>query len=110
MFKGILELEIDGRKRGFKFGMASLAKFCEFEGIAWFKLEDVLKAGQVSTIINFFYAGALIYAERNKLEIDFDYGTVADWLDEVGVAKAAEEMYKAFAAYSEKNSVAPTMN
>jgi hypothetical protein len=111
MFNGIVEIEIGGEKRGFRFSLAALDHFCKLENCAWYEMDKVLMDGQISTIINFFLAGALSYAKKKKLTDQIDYDTVEDWLSELGVHRAAEEMYKVFTLYkdpNEKNVSAPS--
>lgn len=96
-YKGIIELESNGVKRGFKFGLRSMTLFCESQGIC-FKdskehLEKASKDGNMGVIVSFYHAGAVAYARLAKIpEPSLD--EVFAWVDEIGMGKLDAEIEK----------------
>ncbi len=111
-YKGVVESEILGEKRGFKFGIATMAMLCEMENKTF---ADVIKLlddpSNLKTQINFYYAAAVQYVRLfrkdhpNLQEPSFE--EVANWMDSVS-EKLKEEMNEAaFAHYQDPNKEAP---
>ncbi len=89
----MIEFEINGKKRGFRFGTYTFKLIYELAGKD-VNIEDVFtKLGnrdgstldQFEFLTTFCYACAKHYALSNKQEIDFTEVDVADWIDERGV-------------------------
>lgn len=101
LIKGIFEYEIGGKKRGFKFGMLASDYFCQEENITLAQMQDRLLNPTPKTAINCAYAAARAYCESKEIDIDFKRADVADWLDEIGVIKFFESIYKTLEVYQE---------
>lgn len=120
--KGIFEFEIEGQKRGFKFGTYAFSIACEKEGDidlnTLFKRcgfpykdgkdkqgKDIIKAekAKMKSLLHLFFGAASHYAEDNGQPIDFKVSTVSNWMDELGEAKLMEMINESFFQYIPKN-------
>lgn len=86
----ISEIEVNGVKRGFKFGTYSMAITCKEEKCSVTELGNRLEKAEenLETILNFMYGAAVAYQKSKKLEVDFTPVDVADWLDVIGLEKS----------------------
>ena len=109
--KGIFEFEVNGIKRGFKFGTYALAiaqerDGCElstlFQRIGYGKMEG--RNVNVMSLLNIFYGAAVHYAESKRQEIDFSASDVSDWLDEMGLEKTNNMLASGLETFTPKNS------
>lgn len=121
--KGIFEFEVNGEKRGFKFGTYALSVACEKDDCAADVLlkrcgipytvvkdgKDIIKMEQpkLKSLLHLFYGAAMHYAEDNNLSIDFKPSTVSNWLDQIGLEKLNDMMVQGLTQYSPKNSNSP---
>jgi hypothetical protein len=48
-YKGVVEIEIFGEQRGFKFGMAAMAQLCHLEGTNWEGVQKRFLAAEITT-------------------------------------------------------------
>lgn len=93
-YKGVVEIDILGEKRGFKVGTRSLILFCEMEKIPFNGAEDHLKNGGTAVGLKFYHCAAIAYAKlMNKPEPSFD--DLCAWVDELGFAKMEKELEEA---------------
>lgn len=109
--KGIFEYEVDGVKRGFKFGTYGIGEACEKENCTVDELfrrcgmpyvtkdkngKDEVRADRprLKSLLHLIYGAAVHYAEDNDLPVDFKVSEVSNWLDEIG-----EEKVKPMLAY-----------
>jgi hypothetical protein len=114
--KGIFEFEIEGKKRGFKFGTYAFAVACDQDKSV---LSDLLKKigvpyevdGEkradpvnIMSLLNVFYGAAVHYAKHKKQGVDFTPDEVSDWLDELGLEKVNGYLQEGLNQYSPKNS------
>lgn len=121
--KGIFEFEIEGQKRGFKFGTYAFSIACEKEGDidlnTLFKRcgfpykagkdkddKDIIKAekAKIKTLLHLFYGAACHFAEDNDKPTDFKVSTVSNWMDELGEARLMEMIHESFFQHIPKNS------
>jgi hypothetical protein len=100
--KGISEIEVSGRKRGFKFGTYQLSIVCELEKCSLSELSNKLRAANLSTVLNVLYAGAVSYCKSNKIDIDFEVVDVADWMDEIGLDQGMQIINKGLQSEDKK--------
>lgn len=125
MKKGIFEFEVNGEKRGLKFGTYGLGVACDKEKCS----VDVLykRIGQpyiegegenktvkrdpvnLMALLHLFYGAAVHYAESVKREVDFSASDVSDWLDALGVDRVNEIMTEGLNQYIPKNSKSPAV-
>lgn len=99
---GVFSFDINGKKRGFKFGMYGYAEACEkencdldelFERIGLREYEDKkIRKPKLKAIIHLYYGAAVQYAEDNNQEIDFSVSNVAGWLDYLGADRVQKMM------------------
>ena len=81
--RGILELEIGGKKRQLKFSMNFWAMFTKDLDIQLHELGAVFENGfGLSDIIKIVYFGLKAGSISNREEIDYTEGIVGDWMDE----------------------------
>lgn len=93
-YKGVVELEILGEKRGFKVGTRALLMFCEMEKISFDQAEEHLKNGGTTVGLKFYHCAAIAYAKlNNQPEPSFD--DLCAWVDELGFAKMEKELEQA---------------
>lgn len=75
---------IDGKERGFSFGMNCWSEFCKLHNIGPDQLgsfdSDSLGLEMIRDIL---YCAALAWCESNDQPIDFNKFTVGDWIDEM---------------------------
>lgn len=113
-YKGIVEIEILGEKRGFKFGTASMLQLCQ---VLKCSLVDVVKRlddkSDLEVQLNFFYTGACQYVRLKKAD-DKDYVVaeptfeqVANWVDSILPSQKEEITNAAFSQYADPNTEAP---
>jgi hypothetical protein len=102
LFKTTVEIDVDGVKRGLKFGMLASGYFCEEEKITLKEMTDRLQEPTPWTAINCIYAAAKAYNISNKLPVDFTQTEVADWIDTLGIQPVFEMIYKSMQTYQEK--------
>jgi hypothetical protein len=111
MVKKIFEMEVEGAKRGFRFGMWTNGKACELEKCTIDELFERLGitggSPSIMTLTNWFFAAAICYANGNKSEVDFTSQDVSDWIDFYGLEKSMKMMTEAFSTPDIKNNEAP---
>src|SRR5688572_13554077 len=113
-YKGVVEIEILGKQRGFKFGTASMAMLCELENA---KLNEVVArlddiTNNINTAINFYYSAAVAYVRLNNSEteskiVEPTREQVANWMDSLAAETKQKIESDAFATYSSPNVTAP---
>src|SRR5687768_3326158 len=107
--KGVFEFEIEGQKRGFKFGMMALAITEQKEGKSLKQIFDLLSEGraEIMLTLHLFYGAAVQYADSNKMPVNFSVSDVSDWIDDIGLDAATEMLTEGFKQYAPKNSASP---
>jgi hypothetical protein len=100
-YKGVVEVEILGEKRGFKFGMAAMAQLCQLEGTNLKGVQERLGEGEIGTMVNLLFAAAYQYAALNKAEKP-TYEEVANWIDHLE-GKENEILQAAFYQHKDPN-------
>ena len=104
----MIEFDIDGKKRGLKFGTYTFQIINELTGTTTVQeVFDELKKGMPGFATAFYFACAKHYAMSKKQPIDFEQVDVADWMDELGTDKVAEITGTLFHTYLQKNLPAP---
>jgi len=110
----VFEVEIEGVKRGFRFNMLALGKACRIEQCDINELFNRLLGSKednrqpdIVSMMNFFHAAAINYAEGNKQEVDFTAQDVSDWLDHFGLTQTMEMMTEGLKTAKSKNQEAP---
>jgi threonine dehydrogenase-like Zn-dependent dehydrogenase len=104
-FKGVVEIEVLGEQRGFKFGMAAMVMMCKLEGKDLNGVQESLNNGELPTFINLMYAAAVQYAKLYK-KPEPSFEEVANWLDHLD-GKENEIIKTAFQQSESPNPVAP---
>lgn len=84
----VSEIEVNGVKRGFRFGTYTFAVATKEENCSITQLYERLGEGNLTAILNFLYAAAVSYQKHKKLPVDFDAVDVSDWLDVIGLEKS----------------------
>lgn len=107
MNDGIEVVEINGVKRGFKFGPRSVALAEREDGCKAGELFKKMQDGDQLAVLNMFYGAAVDYANVNKKTIDFNSSDVADWVYDMGFDKAMDILNVGLKSYNEKNRKAP---
>lgn len=106
-YKGVVEIDILGEKRGFKFGLASMAQLCELQKET---LEEVVKRldnkADLTIQLNFFYTGAVQYAKLFNKEVP-SHSEVANWVDHLLDAQKEKIGEIAFESFVDPNVKAP---
>jgi hypothetical protein len=104
-YKGVVEIEILGEQRGFKFGMAAMVMLCKLENKDLKGVQEALNVGDLPTYINLMYAAAVQYAKLYK-KPEPSFEEVANWLDHIE-GKESEIIKAAFYQDATPNPVAP---
>lgn len=107
MFDGIQEIEVNGVKRGFKFGPYAIAVAEREDGCKAGELFKKISEGDQLAILNMFYGAAVAYCKVNKQTADFSSSDVSDWVFQMGIDKAMGLYTNGFKSYTEKNLKAP---
>lgn len=111
-YKGVVEIEILGEKRGFKFGMACTAMLCKIEGCSLKEVQERLAANDQSTMCNMYYAAAVQYVrlkntEQTEKVKEPTFEEVANWIDNMSLTQNEDAVKTAFAQYEDPNGKAP---
>lgn len=112
-YKGVVEIDILGEKRGFKFGIGAMSMLCELEkGSLKEVVERLDDNSNLKTQVNFYYSAAISYIrlknaeeKTNLPEPTFDQ--VANWIDCLAVDIKNQLNEVAFAQYQDPNKEAP---
>jgi hypothetical protein len=98
----IVDFEINGKKRGFKFGTLAVRMIMELRGLN--SINDLIirmsNAADIPFTLDILYCAAKSWCMAKKVEIDFTQEDVADWMDEIGLDEATSIINKAFTQYS----------
>lgn len=107
-YKGVVEIDILGDKRGFKFGMAWTAMLCKLEGLKLSEVQKKLADNDSGTMCNFYYAAAVQYHKLFKIDgAEPTYEEVANWIDNMSLADNENAVKAAFEQYIDPNQKAP---
>ena len=98
-----IQIEIDGVKRGFKFGVWVLGELIKKEGLQIQSLHDSIESNPIEFYVNVMYYGALWNCSRSKTEPDFDKEDVFEWVDLLG-GLGSEELLKIQEVFSQSVS------
>lgn len=104
-FKGVVEVDILGEKRGFKFGMAAMVQLCKLEATDLKGVQEKIGSGDISTMLNLLYSAAVQYAKLYKKE-EPSYEEVANWIDHLE-GRESEIISTAFGQPDDPNQTAP---
>lgn len=112
-YKGVVEIEILGSIRGFKFGTAYLTFLCE---ILNEKLSVVIKrlddAEDIDAKLKHYYAGAVQYVRLKNAEDktslpEPSFVEVCNWIDSLMTDQKNKIDETAFSKYEDPNAQAP---
>lgn len=104
----MIEFEIEGKKRGFRFGTYTFRIINELLGRD-VPIEEVFKRLEDSDVplvekfdytVKFCLACAKHYAMTKKQEIDFTEFDVSEWIDELGMTTVQKHMAELVKVYS----------
>ena len=112
MISQTIQVDIEGRQRGFRFGTYALAVACKESGCATVEqffgsFIGVDKPESQLNILNLFYGAACQYANHKKEPVDFNSTDVSEWLDLLGSEKVTEMFTEFLKTYTPKNSTPP---
>lgn len=120
----MVEIQVNGVTRGFRFGTQTLRVIREVTGIETIEeifeglmnnsknqgVDKVRVRSQIDHIFfinDFLFSCAKDYARVNKQDSNFTKEDVSDWLDTIGLAEAMNVVGKLIKGYTEKNAKAP---
>lgn len=107
-YKGVVEIDILGAKRGFKFGMACVAMLCKLEGLKLSEVNVKLAENDSGAMCNFYYSAAVQYHRLFKVNgPEPTYEEVANWIDNMSLEQNTEAVKAAFEQYGSPNQEAP---
>lgn len=108
----MIEVEINGVTRGFKFGTYTFKLINELSGDK--SIEDVFEllsnsekhsmTDRINFLRTFYFACAQHYTLSKKQKVDFDEIEVSDWIDEMGIEKTSDIMAQLLKVYTDKNT------
>lgn len=84
--KGTTLIKIGGKERPIKFGTNQSSKYCEVRSVSLAEMQDELSDISKNTgseIRDLIFSALWAGAKSDKLEVDFDYIEVGDWIDEM---------------------------
>ncbi|MBX0290110.1 hypothetical protein K3G63_06650 [Hymenobacter sp. HSC-4F20] len=96
--RGLGHMTIGGQKRPFQVnGIRQANAFCETLNIElddyWQKMTQIASNGVLSNMVllsAFVYSSLYAGARKERLEIDFDYEDVVDWIEDADESEAPE--------------------
>lgn len=94
-YKGIFEIEILGKKRGFKFGMGAFAHACRLDDCSIGEITKRILSGDLQSQLTLIYTASVQYARLQK-ESEATQEQVNDWIDHVGIDQFGAAMVSAF--------------
>jgi hypothetical protein len=94
-YKGVFEIEVLGKKRGFKFGMGAFAHLCRLENCSIGEATNLIIQGDLQAQLGLLYTAAVQYARIHK-EQDPTQEQVNDWVDHIGLDKFIGAISSAF--------------
>ena len=100
-YKGVVEIEILGEQRGFKFGMAAMAQLCQLERTDWKGVQEKFLAADITTTANLFFVTATQYARLAKIT-EPTYEDVLNWVDHLDEGQQAKIIQAFFYHHIEK--------
>lgn len=112
-YKGVVEIDILGEKRGFKFGISAMSMLCELEKCS---LKEVVERlddnSNLKTQVNFYFSAAISFIRLKNAEEKISlpeptFDQVANWIDCLAVDIKAQLNEVAFAGYKGPNTEAP---
>ncbi|MEB3210265.1 MAG: hypothetical protein VKL39_02875 [Leptolyngbyaceae bacterium] len=104
-YKGVVEIEILGEKRGFKFGIASMAMLCKLENCSLNEVQKKLQDSDIGANLNLYYSAAVQFARLYKQK-EPTYEEVCNWIDHLSQDQNEEAVKAAFAMYEDPNQTA----
>jgi len=106
-YKGVVEIEILGEKRGFKFGLASMAMLCKLEGLKLSEVNEKLTENDPGVMCNFYYAAAIQYCKLFKIKDEPTLEEVSNWIDNMSLEQNESTVTAAFLSHVDPNKEAP---
>jgi len=85
-YKGIVSVEILGRKRGFKFGTMQAALFCKDMQCKLPQIAQMLDGTDIEAQISWYWSAAVAYSRLMK-EDEPSKDEVAAWIDSYGFSE-----------------------
>jgi hypothetical protein len=106
---GIIEIDINGQKRGFKFGTYTFKVIREISGVDTIEgvFTTLTKSNNAEFIVSFVQACAIHYAKEKGLDTKITDMQVSDWIDEMGLVNCRLMITELIRAYTAKNLPAP---
>lgn len=106
---GVYEVEIDGEKFGFEFGMLASSYTEEVAGLSIFEVFQKIGTGRsTKSLLHYFYGGAKAYNEFRDIDDKVSVATVSKLVERIGLEKASDIYLKSIATYLPKNGKALT--
>ena len=81
--RGLIQVEIGGQLRTFKFGMNTLSNFSQLHSGKPGDFGDQFTKDPIGALRDLAYCGLLTRRSENDLPEDFTPETVGDWIDEM---------------------------
>lgn len=105
--KGLLEIEIAGEKRGFKFGILQMAQLKDLEKCSIKELAERFDDPENFMVkVHLFYSGAYQYAKLKGIPPP-TVEEVGSWMDELMDQQKEELNRAAFSTFQDPNEKAP---
>jgi len=82
-YKGIVEIDVFGAKKGFKFGTMQAALFCKSMNCKLAEMSELLDGTDIEAQITWYWTAAVAYARLFKKE-EPSKDEVAAWIDTFG--------------------------
>ncbi len=105
--KGVFEVEADGEKIGFEFGMWASSCTEEVSGLTIFEIFKKIGEGRQRPMIQYFYGGMMAYNEFRGIQKEIKLPDVAKMLEKIGAEKAVQIYLDSIKSYTTKNGKAP---
>lgn len=108
-YKGVVEMQILGEQRCFKFGTASMIQLCKMLNVTLPELVEKLNnPNDLEARVGFFYTAACQHVDLYQKGTKPTFAEVANWIDHMSVGQQNEIADISFASHKDPNTEAPT--
>lgn len=104
---GLFEVEIEGEKIGFEFGMLASMHTEEVADMTIFDVFKKIASGRQKPLVQYFLGGLNAYNEFRGIEKRYSVMETTKIIEKLGLEKSMEIYLKSIEAYVPKNGQAP---
>jgi hypothetical protein len=106
---GVFEVEVEGEKIGFEFGMLASMHTEEIADMTIFEVFKKISTGRQKPYYQYFYGGLMAYNEFRGIEKKMTIPEVTRIMEKLGAEKCTEIYLKSINSFVAKNGKAPVV-